>query len=176
MAKKHMSATKLKGMLINFLACAAAISGGFMCTYFQYISDMEIKQSAKIAVPIILSTIIIFLIVMRKLGESINRKLTAIETAKEVGAVGTSNVIWVRLLKSMEFIVPAALLGVMFIIAGQCLTKVGWLLLEYLGFYGITIVANIFTDNMTKAELIASEQRKQDEFVDAVAKKVVDYK
>ena len=76
---------KLKNGLIKCFTYLLSISGMALIVIFQYFtSNNPMPTYAKIAVPCLLALLIFFLIYYKSIKEKINRKLIAIETAKEI--------------------------------------------------------------------------------------------
>ncbi|WP_300924759.1 hypothetical protein [uncultured Clostridium sp.] len=70
---------------------------------------IEIANARKIGIGICLTLLVLFHLFSSKIGKLINRKLQAYETAKEIGAVGRSSIIFTNILKVFELLFPEAL-------------------------------------------------------------------
>ena len=169
--------TKLKNGLIKAFAYLLSISGMAVIIIFQYITTKNPAPVAiKIAIPCMIALLIFFLVYYKTLKDKINRKLIAIETAKELGTAGKTNPIVANLLETIGIVIPLGLIAGIFVVGGEYLTRTGLVLFEILGMYVIIIIANIICDFNTKQELKKQELEKAEALADKVAEKLKDFK
>jgi len=165
--------TKLKNALIKVFTYLLAGAGTVVILVFQYFSKKNPMPTwAKVTIPCLLALLILFLIYYKPLTAKINRKLTAIETAKELGNPGRTNSIVANLLETIGVVVPLLLVGGIFIIGGQFLVKTGYVLLEILAMYVVVIIGNVICDVNTKEELKKQQRQQAEQFAEKVASKI----
>lgn len=124
----------------------------------------------KVMIGIILIFLVVFHIFAGKITRLINRKIQAYDTAKEMGTVGRSSILWVNLLKLIEIVFPEVLVLLLL-----CL-MLSW---DVAGYFTILLIAfilpmlgNIVCDFITRRELIKNNKNKHDKLVTDVAKKM----
>lgn len=165
--------TKLKNGLIKAFTYILSLSGMVAVIVFQYITKKNPMPTwSKITVPCLIGLLIAFLVYYKSLKQKINRKLIAIETAKELGQTGTTNSVVANLLETMGVVIPLLLIALIFVIGGAYLVKTGQVLFEMLGLYTIIIVGNIVCDSNTKQELQKKELEQSEAMADKVAEKL----
>ena len=164
---------KLKNGLIHALSYLLAGSGMVAIIVFQYFTKKNPMPTwAKVTIPCLLGLLIAFLVYFKSLKARINRKLIAIETAKELGKPTKTNSIVANLLETIGIVVPLLLIGLIFIIGGEYLVKTGQVLLEILAMYTVIIVGNIICDTNTKQENAKKELEKAEELAGKIANKI----
>ncbi len=164
---------KLKNGLIKTFCYLLSITGMAAVVVFQYFSkENPMPLGGKIAVPCLIGLLIFFLIYYKSLKDKINRKLIAVETAKELGKAGKTNTVVANLLETMGVVVPLLLIALVFVIGGNYLRQTGIVLFEILGLFTIVIIGNIICDSNTKQELKEQELKKAEELADKVASKL----
>lgn len=165
--------SKLKNALIKVFTYLLSGSGMVTIMVFQYFTKSNPMPTwAKITIPFLIAILIFFLIYYKTLTAKINRKLTAIETAKELGQAGKTNSVVANLLETIGVVVPMILIGGIFIIGGQYLVKTGIVLFEILAMYVVVIIGNVICDVNTKEELKKEQREKAEEFAEKVASKI----
>lgn len=169
--------TTTKNILIKVFAYLLSCGGMITIAVVQYFSSNNPMPTwLKVTIPCMIAILILFLVYFKSLKAKINRKLTAIETAKELGQTGETNVIWANLLEVLGIVVPLALISGIFVLGGQYLVKTGQILFEMLGMYMIIVIGNIACDVNTKAELEKKELEKSEELVNKIADKIENLK
>lgn len=164
---------KVKNGLIKALTYTLSLSGTVVVVVFQYITEKNPMPTwAKVTVPCLLALLISFLIYYKSIKEKINRKLVAIETAKEIGKEGKTNSIVANILETMGVVIPLALIAAIFVVGGKYLTQTGLVLFEILGMYCVVIIGNICCDFNTKEELRKKEQEQAEKLADVIAEKI----
>lgn len=166
---------KLKNGLIKAFTYLLSLSGMTAIVVFQYfLNNNEMPTWAKVVVPCLLALLVFFLVYYKSLKQKINRKLTAIETAKELGKAGKTNSVVANLLETMGLVIPMLLISEIFVIGGQYLVRTGTVLFEILAMYTVIIIGNIVCDVNRKEELKKQEAKLAEELADKVAKKIED--
>lgn len=164
---------KTKNILIKVFAYLLSGAGMITISVFQYFADSNPMPTwLKVTIPCMIALLILFLVYYKSLKDKINRKLTAIETAKELGKAGETNVIIANILEVIGIIVPLALISGIFILGGQYLVKTGTILFEMLGMYLVIVIGNIACDMNTREELKRKEKEKAEELVNKIAEKI----
>lgn len=164
---------KTKNVLIRLISWLLAGGGMVLITIFQYFSTKNQAPIAiKIAVPALLGLLIAFLVYYKSIKAKISRKLTAIQTAKELGQVGQTNTIVANLLDTLGVVLPLLLIGAIFVIGGKYLVMIGAILFEILGLYSIIIVGNVLCDNNKNQELKEKEANEQLKMAESIATKI----
>lgn len=164
---------KVKNALIKvFCYLLSGVGSALIITYQYIIKDNQTTTAVKVAIPCLLALLILFLVYYKAIKQKINRKLTAIETAKEIGKAPKTNTVVATLLETIGVIIPLSLMSVIFIIGGNCLYQVGIILLEIMAVFSTTIIGNIVCDANTKKELKENERKKAEELADRVASKI----
>lgn len=164
---------KVKNILIKVIAYLLSGTGMALVAVFQYFTDHNPMPTwLKITIPCMIALLILFLVYYKSLKQKINRKLTAIETAKEMGKTGETNAIVANLLEVIGIIVPLALISGIFVLGGQYLVKTGTILFEMLGMYLVIVIGNICCDVNEREELKKKELEKAEELTDKIADKV----
>lgn len=166
---------KLKNGLIKAFTYLLSITGMAVIVVFQYfLNNNEMPTWMKVVVPCLLALLVFFLVYYKSLKQKINRKLIAIETAKELGKAGKTNSVVANLLETMGLVIPMLLISTVFVIGGQYLVRTGTVLFEILAMYIVIIIGNIVCDVNRKEELKKQEAKLAEELADKVAKKIED--
>ena len=164
---------KVKNVLIKVFTYLLSGAGMATITVLQYFADSNPMPTwLKITIPCMIALLILFLVYYKILKDKINRKLTAIETAKELGKVGETNVIIANLLETIGVIIPLLTIGGIFILGGKYLVKIGVIMLEMLAVYLIIVIGKIACDMNTREELKKKEQLKAEELASKIADKI----
>lgn len=164
---------KLKNGLIKAFTYLLSLSGMVVVVVFQYFThNNPMPTWAKVTVPCLLALLIAFLVYYKSLKQKINRKLIAIETAKELGKAAKTNSIVANLLETMGIVVPLLLIAGIFVIGGEYLVRTGTVLFEILGMYTVIIVGNIICDSNTKQELQQKELEQAEKLADNIANRI----
>lgn len=164
---------KFKNGLIKALTYTLSLSGTVVVVVFQYITEKNPMPTwMKVTVPCLLALLVAFLVYYRSLKEKINRKLTAIETAKELGKPGKTNTIVANILETLGIVIPILLIATIFVVGGNYLKQTGLVLFEILGLYTVIIIGNICCDFNTKEELKKKEAEQAEQLADKIAEKV----
>jgi len=164
---------KFKNGLIKAFCYLLSCTGMAVIVVFQYFANNNPMPTwAKIAVPCLLALLILFLVYYKSIKEKINRKLIAIETAKEMGKAGQTNTIVANILEVLGIVVPLLLIATIFVVGGQYLVRTGTVLFEILGMYMVIVIGNIICDTNTKQELKQKELEEAEKMADSIADKI----
>jgi len=164
---------KSKNILIKVFSYLLSGAGMITIAVLQYFSDNNPAPSwIKVTIPCLIAILILFLVYFKSLKTKINRKLIAIETAKELGQTGETNVIVSNILEVIGIVIPLALISTIFVVGGEYLIKTGQVLFEMLGMYMISVIGNIACDVNQKEELKKKEQEKSEELANKIAEKI----
>lgn len=106
----------------------------------------------------------------KKFGKLIDRKLQAYDTAKELNANGRSSVVWVNLLKVIDFVFPEIIL-----LAVLCFSFNFELSLYFIFIivsFLIPIIGNMVCDKRVKREAIRKQEEEREVTVNETAEAV----
>ena len=105
---------KVKNLIIRIITYLLSGLGMAAILIFQYFTIKNPMPTwAKVTVPILIALLVAFLVYYKAIKEKINRKLIAIETAKEIGKAGETNSIVSSLLETIGVVIPLALIGML---------------------------------------------------------------
>lgn len=132
----------------------------------------ELTMARKVSIGIGVLLMGIYGLLHKKLGKLIDRKLQAYDTAKELNANGRSSVIWVNLLKVIDFVFPEIIL-----LAVLCFSFNFELSLYFIFIiisFFIPIIGNMVCDKRVKREAVRKQEEEREitvnETAEAVAK------
>ena len=108
----------------------------------------------------------------KKLSKIVDRKLQAYDTAKELNINGRSSVVWVNLLKTIDFIFPEFLLLLMLCFSFSMEVSLYFIII--LCSFLIPIIGNMVCDKRVRKEAIRKDIEKQEAQVNATAEAVAD--
>lgn len=108
----------------------------------------------------------------KKVDKLIERKIQAYDTAKELNAAGRSSVIFVNLLKTLDFVLPELIL---FILVCFCfnLDIAKYFIVIACSFF-IPIIGNMICDKRVKREARRKAEEERETLVNEVANAVID--
>lgn len=133
-------------------------------------TEVVIEIPRKIGIGICLVLIILFHICSTKVMKLINRKIQSYETAKEVGAVGRSSIIFVNFLKLFELFFPEM---IMLLLICFC---VSWNIASYfviaLACCLFPVLGNIECDHNIRKQAQLAKKKRDEELSAMVAKKM----
>ncbi len=167
----NMSA-KVKNLFTKIITYMLSLSGMTAIIVFQYIIKNSSPPVIKITIPCLLALLITFLIYYKALKAKINRKLQAVETAKEIGIKGKTSAIIANLLETIGVVIPMVLIAGIFVLGGKYLVRTGYVLFEILGMYTVIIIGNIICDFNTRQELKQKEVEQAEEFANKIVDKI----
>lgn len=132
----------------------------------------ELTMARKVSIGIGVLLMGLYGLLHKKLGKLIDRKLQAYDTAKELNANGRSSVIWVNLLKVIDFVFPEIIL-----LAVLCFSFNFELSLYFIFIivsFFIPIIGNMICDKRVKREAVRKQEEEREitvnETAEAVAK------
>jgi hypothetical protein len=136
---------------------------------FQLFIKVEIPRYTKIGVPALIAALILFFVAYKYLKAWINRKLTAMETAKTLGH--TISPVY-AVLNDILIVVPILLTAGVFLMVGVWSHTVGLILLECSGALQLGFGSNLITRLSQNATIKQAEIDKITANNTAVAKEV----
>ncbi len=173
MQREYKMSVKVKNALIRTVCYLLSGVGSALVVVFQYVVERDgMLASVKIIIPCLIALLVAFLIYYKSIKEKINRKLIAIETAKEIGKTPKTNTIISTLLEALGIVIPLLLMATIFVIGGEYLVQIGKILFEILGLFSITIIGNMICDANSKQEMKEKELKKAQELADIISKKI----
>lgn len=164
--------TKLINFAIHILSLALSLTGVSLVCVFQYFAKAEMTTTVKIAFPLLIAGMIVTLTAYGWLKKKIDRRLQAIETAKELGQVGTTGSISKNLLGAIGLILPLIWVAVILVVIGDNATHTGIVLFEIIGILQINTFGNIICDANTRNAIINEQVAQEGEFANIVAQKL----
>ena len=108
----------------------------------------------------------------KKLGKLVDRKIQAYDTAKELNANGRSSVIWVNILKTIDFIFPEFILLLMLCFSFSFEVSLYFIIM--MGAFLLPIIGNMICDKRVKKEAVLREEEKIEAQIGATAEAVAD--
>ena len=133
-------------------------------------NDVIIANVRKIGIGICLLLLIVFHLLTDKINRLVNRRLQAYETAKEVGAVGRSSIIFTNILKVFEMLFPEVL--VLLIICFCTSWNVASYFIVILVACVFPLLGNIECDINIRRKAKADKEAEQNKIAELTAKKM----
>jgi hypothetical protein len=149
-----------------------ALAGILYVLMSQYFDSPEVTLSVKIAIPSIITFLIIWNLNYKAWQQGVERKLIAIATASELGKVGSTGIMMGVFLDAFGLIVPIAMIATLFIIGGDFLKITGIMLFECLACYSLVLIGKILTGINSNDATRKQEAQKDDQFAEKVADKM----
>lgn len=162
--------THLLTWLIAIVLVVEALFTFFMSGTLQTVA-IELNLFRKIVIGVGVLAMFLHRILYKKLGKLIDRKIQAYDTAKELNANGRSSVVWVQILKTIDFIFPEIIL-----LSTLCFAvsfEVSLYFIFILTSFIIPIIGNIICDKRVKKEAIRKEEEAREAIVNETAEAVV---
>lgn len=163
--------THIVTWLIAIVLCVEAVFTFFVSDTLAT-TAFELNLFRKVALGVGVIMMLLYGMLHKKLGKLVDRKLQAYDTAKELNANGRSSVVWVNILKTIDFIFPEFILLLMLCFAFNF--EVSLYFIVILSSFIIPIVGNMVCDKRVKKEAIRKEQEKAEAQINATAEAVVD--
>ena len=135
-------------------------------------TEFELTLVRKICLGCGMLMMLLYCMLHKKLGKLVDRKIQAYDTAKELNANGRSSVIWVNILKTIDFIFPEFILLLMLCFSFSFEISLYFIIM--MGAFVLPIIGNMICDKRVKKEAIRKEQEKLDAQIGATAEAVVD--
>lgn len=132
----------------------------------------ELNLIRKICLSSGMVAMLLYCILHKKLDKFIDRKIQAYDTARELNANGRSSVIWVNILKTIDFIFPEFILLLMLCFSFSFEIALYFIIL--MASIVIPIIGNMICDKRIKKEAIRKEEEKTEAQINATAEAVVD--
>lgn len=130
----------------------------------------ELTMARKVSIGIGVLLMGLYGLLHKKFGKLIDRKLQAYDTAKELNANGRSSVVWVNLLKVIDFVFPEIIL-----LAVLCFSFNFELSLYFIFIivsFLIPIIGNMVCDKRVKREAIRKQEEEREVTVNETAEAV----
>lgn len=157
--------------LIKYSGIALALGIDGWLIYDNFIT-LDVNSGLKIGFIGLMALFVIFIIVWRYLQKFIDRKLQAIETAKELNVIGKTSLWWTTILEWIGIVVPLLIVGGLFYFVGNYFNQIGQTILTMTSILVIPFVATIVYKIIERNEMINADQLKQEKFVKSVAEEV----
>lgn len=135
-------------------------------------AEFELTLVRKICIGCGVLMMLLYCLLHRKLDKIINRRLQAYDTAKELNANGRSSVIWINILKTIDFIFPEFILLLMLSFSFSFDISLYFIII--MGAFLIPIIGNMICDKRVKLEAVRREEEKAEAQINATADAVVD--
>ena len=134
--------------------------------------SFEIDLVRKIGIGCGVLGMLLYSILAPKVRVIVNRKIQAYDTAKELNANGRSSVVWMNILKTLDFICPELILLSMLCFAVNFEIAVYFIFV--IGAFIIPIIGNMICDKRVKKEAIKKKEEENAAQVNATAEAVAD--
>lgn len=135
-------------------------------------AQFELTLTRKICLSGVLVMMLLYCCLHKKFSKLVDRKLQAYDTAKELNANGRSSVIWVNILKTLDFIFPEIHLLLALCFAFNFEISLYFIMIMLA--CTLPIIGNMICDKRVKKEAIAREADKLEAQIGATAEAVVD--
>lgn len=164
--------------LIKWSGIALALGINTWLIYDNFIL-IDVHYQHKLGFVALMILFVLFMIVWRYVSKKIDRKLQAIATANELGAVGQTSLWYATILDWIGIVVPITLVGGLFYYVGAYFNQVGGAILKMALVMVIPIGADLISKMMLRNEMIMKSQEQQQTLVknvaDEVTKRTVGY-
>ena len=135
-------------------------------------AEFELTLVRKICLGCGMLMMMLYCMLHKKLGKLVDRKIQAYDTAKELNANGRSSVIWVNILKTIDFIFPEFILLLMLCFSFSFEVSLYFIIM--MGAFLLPIIGNMICDKRVKKEAIRREEEKIEAQIGATAEAVAD--
>lgn len=132
----------------------------------------ELNLTRKISIGVGVLCMALYGLLHKKLGKLIDRKIQAYDTAKELNANGRSSVIWVNILKTLDFVFPEVVLLIVLCFAFNF--EISLYFIFILTSFIIPIIGNMVCDKRVKKEAVRRAEEEREVVVNETAEAVVD--
>ena len=170
--------SKINNFCLHILTWLLAISLVSQTCYIFFAAEalkaaeFELTLVRKICLGCGMAAMMLYCILHKKLGKLVDRKIQAYDTAKELNANGRSSVIWVNILKTIDFIFPEFILLLMLCFSFSF--EVSLYFIVMIGSFILPILGNMICDKRVKKEAIRKEEEKTEAQIGATAEAVAD--
>lgn len=134
--------------------------------------SFEIDLVRKIGIGCGVLGMLLYSILAPKVRVIVNRKIQAYDTAKELNANGRSSVVWMNILKTLDFICPELILLSMLCFAVNF--EIALYFIFVIGAFIVPIIGNMICDKRVKKEAIKKKEEENAAQVNATAEAVAD--
>lgn len=132
----------------------------------------ELNLFRKLGIGAGVLAMLLYSILSPKLRIVVNRRIQAYDTAKELNANGRSSVIWMQILKTLDFVCPELILLMVLCFAFNI--EISLYFIFIIAAFIIPVIGNIICDKRVKKEAIRKDIEKQEAQVNATAEAVAD--
>lgn len=173
-----VKSSKLNNFYTHFLTWLVAICSAVEALFVFFVSSslqtiaIELNLIRKIAIGVGVLCMVLYGILHKKLGKLVDRKIQAYDTAKELNANGRSSVIFVQILKTLDFIFPEFILLLTLCFAFNF--EISLYFIFILAAFIIPIIGNMVCDKRVKKEAIRKAEEEREISVNETAEAVVD--
>ena len=134
--------------------------------------SIEIDLFRKIAIGVGVLLMFLYSLLHKKIGKLVDRKIQAYDTAKELNAKGRSSVVFMQILKALDFVCPEVIL-----LATLCFAfnfEVSLYFIFVLAAFILPLIGNMICDKRVKVEAERSAEDEREVVVNETATAVVD--
>lgn len=171
---KNSKANNLYTHLITWLI-AICLTIEALFTFFMsgtlQSAHIELNMMRKIAIGIGVFFMGLYGMLHKKLGKLVDRKIQAYDTAKELNANGRSSVVWVQILKTVDFILPEFILLLVLCFAFSF--DISLYFIFILTSFILPVIGNMICDKRVKKEAIRRAEEERETTVNETAEAVV---
>lgn len=159
-----INSSKMNNFCLHFLTWLLAIVLVAETFYVFFAAEalkaaaFELTLTRKICLGCGMVMMMLYCMLHKKLGKLVDRKLQAYDTARELSANGRSSVVWVNILKTLDFIFPEFILLLMLCFAFSF--DISLYFIVMMGSFLLPIIGNMICDKRIRKEAIRKEQEK----------------
>ena len=133
-------------------------------------AEFELTLVRKICLACGMAMMMLYCMFHKKLGKLVDRKIQAYDTAKELNANGRSSVVWVNILKTVDFIFPEFILLLMLCFSFNFEISLYFLII--MAAFLFPVIGNMICDKRVKKEAVRREEEKVEAQINATAEAV----
>lgn len=146
--------THILTWLIAIILAAEALFTFFVSGTLSTMS-IELTLWRKIVIGVGVLAMLLYGMLHKKLGKLVDRKIQAYDTAKELNANGRSSVVWVQILKTLDFIFPEFILLLVLCFAFNF--EISLYFIFIIAAFIIPVIGNMICDKRVKKEAVRRE-------------------
>lgn len=168
--------SKLNNFYTHILTWLLALSLVAEALFTFFVSDtlstaaFELNMTRKVSIGVGVLLMGLYGLLHKKLGKLIDRKLQAYDTAKELNANGRSSVIWVNILKVIDFVFPEIILLIVLCFSFNFELSLYFIFI-IVSFF-IPIIGNMVCDKRVKREAVRKQEEEREVTVNETAEAV----
>ena len=170
--------SKVKNFYTHMLTWCLAILLIAESLFIFFVSDslqtvaIELTLFRKIAIGAGVFSLLLYQILSKKVGELVDRRIQAYDTAKELNANGRSSVIGMQILKTLDFIFPEAIILLVLCFAFNF--EISLYFIFILASFALPVIGNIICDKRARKEAIQKSEEEKFTVVNETAEAVVE--